>query len=83
MVSGLVFRGLQRQRDGVLHPETHAQMFGPNDFHNSPAAAAQAGDRRQVCGEGRLAGATGEHDVRQSDEAGCDPMIAISIAFAY
>ena len=24
------------QRDGVLHPETHAQMFSANDFHIAP-----------------------------------------------
>ena len=27
------FRGFQRQRNGVLHPKTHSQMFRANDFH--------------------------------------------------
>ena len=48
----LVLCGFERQRNGVLDPKTHAQMFGPDDFHiSNPASVAADASRLQFFAE--------------------------------
>jgi len=42
-----LFCGFQRQRDGVSHSKTHAQMFRPNYFHASSISTVQTALRRR------------------------------------